>query len=364
MTREPDLWARLSAAVRLRRYVDGDRTRQRPGRGRDRRQRPAARPYSGGSGLATSLSGAIHDAAGKLLARSSTSPRRVAAAGQEPGRRHRGRRLHPPHRRPLDRGDIPELLAGHGLPSDRGRRGEPAGDRCGPAALGSFAACFAEVRVDEDLGLLRVTRIISAVDAGRVLNEKLARSQIIGGVVMGIGMTLFEETVFDPATGRIANPTFADYLIPASADVPDLDVSSSGARQVRPSGSRASARSASSACPPPSPTPCTTPPADASDRCRSPSNSCCKSRRAAVNMTTSESPASKAPRPPRRARAPSRGGGRLHRTSGSCWPTASAWCVRGSGCCSRPPSASASSARRPAARRRSRWPTGSAPTWR
>jgi xanthine dehydrogenase YagR molybdenum-binding subunit len=64
----------------------------------------------------------------------------------------------------------------------------------------------------------------SAVDADRILNEKLARSQILGAVVMGIGMTLFEETVFDPATGRIANPTFADYLIPVSADIPDLDV--------------------------------------------------------------------------------------------------------------------------------------------
>ena len=63
-----------------------------------------------------------------------------------------------------------------------------------------------------------------AVDAGRILNEKLARSQITGATVMGIGMTMLEETVFDHETGRIANATFGDYLIPANADVPDLDV--------------------------------------------------------------------------------------------------------------------------------------------
>ena len=75
-----------------------------------------------------------------------------------------------------------------------------------------------------DLGLLRIARIVSAVDAGRILNGKTARSQIIGATVMGIGMTMLEETIFDPATGRIANATFGDYLIPVNAAVPDLDV--------------------------------------------------------------------------------------------------------------------------------------------
>jgi xanthine dehydrogenase YagR molybdenum-binding subunit len=69
-----------------------------------------------------------------------------------------------------------------------------------------------------------VTRLVPAVDAGRVLNEKLARSQMLGGAVMGIGMTMLEETVFDPGTGRIVNATFGDYLIPANADVPEIDL--------------------------------------------------------------------------------------------------------------------------------------------
>jgi xanthine dehydrogenase YagR molybdenum-binding subunit len=102
---------------------------------------------------------------------------------------------------------------------------------------GAFGARFVEVRVDPELGLLRIARIVSAIDAGRVVNEKLARSQIIGGAVMGIGTTLLEETVFDPETGRITNATFGDYLIPAHADVPDLDVVFVGTPDtVRPLG--------------------------------------------------------------------------------------------------------------------------------
>jgi xanthine dehydrogenase YagR molybdenum-binding subunit len=92
------------------------------------------------------------------------------------------------------------------------------------APAGAFAAKFVEVRVDPDLGLLRVARVVSAIDGGRILNSKTARSQIIGGTVGGIGMALLEETVTDPGTGRIANATLGDYLVPVNADIPDLDV--------------------------------------------------------------------------------------------------------------------------------------------
>jgi CO/xanthine dehydrogenase Mo-binding subunit len=83
---------------------------------------------------------------------------------------------------------------------------------------------FVEVRVDADLGLLRITRVVSVVDGGRILNEKLARSQIIGGTIGGIGQAILEETITDAGTGRIANATFGDYLVPVNADVPDIDV--------------------------------------------------------------------------------------------------------------------------------------------
>jgi xanthine dehydrogenase YagR molybdenum-binding subunit len=80
-----------------------------------------------------------------------------------------------------------------------------------------------EVRVDPDLGTIRVGRFVSVMDGGRILNQKLARSQIIGGIVGGIGMALLEETV--SINGRPINTSLGDYLIPVNADVPDIDVS-------------------------------------------------------------------------------------------------------------------------------------------
>ena len=94
----------------------------------------------------------------------------------------------------------------------------------GTVPAGAFGARFVEVGVDPDLGLLRIRRVVSAIDAGRVLNEKTARSQIIGGTVQGIGMTMFEEVLSDAVSGRIANATFGDYLVPVNGDVPDMDV--------------------------------------------------------------------------------------------------------------------------------------------
>jgi len=90
-----------------------------------------------------------------------------------------------------------DMLARHGLPeiTADGER-DPQADGASPPPSGSFAAWFAEVRVDADLGLLRVARIVSAVDAGRILDEKLARSQIIDGAVMGIGMTTALRTAY------------------------------------------------------------------------------------------------------------------------------------------------------------------------
>jgi xanthine dehydrogenase YagR molybdenum-binding subunit len=91
-------------------------------------------------------------------------------------------------------------------------------------ALYSHSAVFAEVQVDEDLGTVRVTRIVSAVAGGRVLNPKTARSQILGSIVWGIGMALEEESVLDHAFGRFMTHNLADYHIPVNADVHDIDV--------------------------------------------------------------------------------------------------------------------------------------------
>jgi xanthine dehydrogenase YagR molybdenum-binding subunit len=81
---------------------------------------------------------------------------------------------------------------------------------------------FAEVRVDADVGEIRVSRFVGAFDAGRVMNAKTARSQLIGGIVYGLGMALLEETHVDAETGRIVNANIAEYLVPVNADVPDI----------------------------------------------------------------------------------------------------------------------------------------------
>jgi CO/xanthine dehydrogenase Mo-binding subunit len=73
---------------------------------------------------------------------------------------------------------------------------------------------------DPAVKLLRVVRIVSAIDVGRILNEKLARSQTSGATVMGIGMMMPEETIIDPGTGRIGNATFGDYLIRSAPTCP------------------------------------------------------------------------------------------------------------------------------------------------
>jgi xanthine dehydrogenase YagR molybdenum-binding subunit len=91
-------------------------------------------------------------------------------------------------------------------------------------ARNTHSAIFAEVKVDEELGVIRVTRVVSAVAAGRILNTKTAHSQIMGGVVWGIGMALHEETAIDHAFGRVMNANIAEYHVPVHADVHDIDV--------------------------------------------------------------------------------------------------------------------------------------------
>jgi xanthine dehydrogenase YagR molybdenum-binding subunit len=80
------------------------------------------------------------------------------------------------------------------------------------------------VRVDEDLGTIEVSRVVSAIAGGRILNPKTARSQIIGGIVWGIGMALEEESVIDQKLGRFMNHNLAEYHVPVNADVHDIDV--------------------------------------------------------------------------------------------------------------------------------------------
>jgi xanthine dehydrogenase YagR molybdenum-binding subunit len=99
---------------------------------------------------------------------------------------------------------------------------EPMNDHT--RANNTHVAQFVEVKVDEQLGVIRVTRAVSAVAAGRILNTKTAGSQILGGVVWGIGMALHEETLIDHTFGRIMNANIAEYHVPVHADIHDIKV--------------------------------------------------------------------------------------------------------------------------------------------
>src|SRR5207248_7819875 len=91
-------------------------------------------------------------------------------------------------------------------------------------SMHAFGAVFAEVRVDRDLGIVRVARMVGAYGVGRVLNPKTARSQLYGGITFGIGMALMEHTITDLRTGRYVNADIAEYHIPVHADIPSIEV--------------------------------------------------------------------------------------------------------------------------------------------
>lgn len=91
-------------------------------------------------------------------------------------------------------------------------------------SMHSYSALFCEVRVNAVTGETRVSRFLGAFDCGRILNPKTARSQFRGGIIMGLGMALMEETQFDERNGRIMNPSLAEYHVPVHLDVPDIDV--------------------------------------------------------------------------------------------------------------------------------------------
>lgn len=87
----------------------------------------------------------------------------------------------------------------------------------------SFGAHFCEIEIDPFIARLRVTRWVTVIDGGRIMNAKTGHSQIAGGVVMGIGMGLFEETIYDTRNGHPINSNFADYMVPTNKDIPEIE---------------------------------------------------------------------------------------------------------------------------------------------
>ncbi|MBV9851986.1 MAG: xanthine dehydrogenase family protein molybdopterin-binding subunit, partial [Armatimonadetes bacterium] len=116
------------------------------------------------------------------------------------------------------------LMARQKLPGIEARTQARPGDERNEYSMHSFGAVFAEVHVDPELGEIRLARLVGAYGVGNRLNAKTARSQLIGGVVYGIGMALLEQTVPDTRYGRVMNADLAEYHVPVNADVPDIDV--------------------------------------------------------------------------------------------------------------------------------------------
>ncbi|GEO11196.1 xanthine dehydrogenase family protein molybdopterin-binding subunit [Segetibacter aerophilus] len=97
-----------------------------------------------------------------------------------------------------------------------------AGDERNKYSIYSFAVHFVQVQVHRLTGVVRIKKVVTVADAGKIINEKTAASQLMGGVVSGIGMALMEDAVMDHRFGRYVNNNLADYHVPVSADVPDI----------------------------------------------------------------------------------------------------------------------------------------------
>jgi len=120
--------------------------------------------------------------------------------------------------------DYAAILRRAGLPGVTGTADVKPGLERMRYAFYSFGAVFAEVRVDSDTGVVRVARLCGAYDCGRLVNPRTARSQLMGGMIFGLGAALTEETVFDPNTGLPVIRNLADYHVPSCADTPEITI--------------------------------------------------------------------------------------------------------------------------------------------
>ncbi len=182
---------------------------------------------AGGSAHTATAGTAIHNAGADVIAQLAalaTSDERspLFGAGNSGVIARNGRLL---RRDDESRGELySDILARAGRTSVQGK-GQAAAD---PAAQGSYSmhahgAVFAEVKVDPDLGQIRVSRLVGAFAAGRIINPRMVRSQYFGGMIWGISFALHEQAIMDPRSGRPMNANLAEYHVPVNADVPSLE---------------------------------------------------------------------------------------------------------------------------------------------
>ena len=182
-------------------------------------------PGAGGSQSAASVSPAVH-AAGlamkqKLIAMAVADERSFAyrsdpaQIGIEDGFL----------RTPAARGEsVAAMLARAGGQPVEVLAGAAPGEEREKFTMQGFGATFAEVRVDAELGTVRVARVTGVYGLGTILNAKLAHSQLMGGIVWGVGMALLEESMRDARDGRIVNGNLAEYHVPVNADIGKIDI--------------------------------------------------------------------------------------------------------------------------------------------
>jgi xanthine dehydrogenase YagR molybdenum-binding subunit len=182
---------------------------------------------AGGSAQTATTGTAIHNAGAAVIGKLAdlatgdrTSP--LFGAGNAGVIAHEGRL----HRRDDEARSesYADILARAGL-KEIDATGSGAADPAAQAvyAMHSHGAVFAEVKVDPELGQVRVTRLVGAFAAGRVINPRLVRSQYFGGMIWGVSFALHEEAVVDHRTGRVLNANLADYHVPVSADIPAME---------------------------------------------------------------------------------------------------------------------------------------------
>jgi xanthine dehydrogenase YagR molybdenum-binding subunit len=203
-------------------------------------------PASGGSGgstTAASVCPGVYDAA--VLAKQKLA-QLAAADAQSPFHRVSAQDLHTKNGKLFLKSDpeksesLAALIARNGgAPIEATATSEMPKDRDSFSSH-SWGAIFAEVAVDADTYTVQVRRMVGTYDIGTLINTKTGTSQLIGGVVWGVGMALHEETLIDPTYGRTANENLAEYHVPVNADIHEIDVTAVGIPDYRfnPLGSR------------------------------------------------------------------------------------------------------------------------------
>jgi xanthine dehydrogenase YagR molybdenum-binding subunit len=189
-----------------------------------------AGPISGGSWATASVIPAVSQAiqrAQQTIFMAATQSKDTPFSGQKPDAlAFTNCRIHLKEKSPDTGVPFEEILSKNNIrtASGQGRSEGTFGNPGRKFSTHSFGAQFAEVTWQPEIARLRIPRVVTVIDAGRIINPKPARNQIEGAVVMGVGMALLEETTYDSRYGAPINNNLADYMLTTSADSPEIDV--------------------------------------------------------------------------------------------------------------------------------------------